>query len=143
MCSFQVFLDELYNSTKIPFRLEIDGQDEIVATSLDKSDNESIYVPINVGGRNGKVITSKGFENCTSLLKYCIESKLKEIYLSKEEIVLEILRGRDINNDLIELNLPMLLNEFYIINIFIEDSNQEVVELIRAGYEEKDIISMV
>lgn len=142
MCSFHSFIEELYDNTKIPFNIQLDGESEVVMTTVDNQESEMVNIPIDIGHKKGKIITHKSYESCTNLLKYFIESKLKEIYMSKEEIVINILEGNSINVDTIKDNIPLLLKECYLITIFLENSYNEGLELIQEGYSNDEVICL-
>lgn len=142
MCSFHSFIEELYDNTKIPFNIQLDGETEVVLASVEDSTDEMVNIPIDIGHKKGKIVTHKNYESCTNLLKYFIESKLKEIYMSKEEIVISVLEGGSINIETIKDNIPLLLKEYYLITIFLENSYSEGLELIQEGYSDDEVICL-
>lgn len=142
MYSFHNFLKDLYKNTKIPFSIKIDDGNEISMISTSKEHGKIIEIPIDIGYKKGYIKVLSKYESCINLLKYCIENELKKVYISKEEILIRLIEGQDIPNiDIIENNIPFLLNEFYLINIYIENNINEGLDLIKAGYKEHNSIS--
>ncbi|MPQ43496.1 PucR family transcriptional regulator [Clostridium tarantellae] len=143
MCSFHNFISELYLNTQIPFYIQLEGEEEVKSPIAAIYGEELVKTNIEIGDKKGIIKTPKKYENCISLLKYCIENKLKEIYLRKEEAIINILDGKGINLSIFKNNLSFLLNPFYIIIIYAKDMEQEVLELLKEGYNEYETVSLI
>ena len=83
MYSFHKFLEELYLNTKIPFIVVLDDK-KFALSDFDNCDKVSLEFEVN--GKKGKIITQKEYESCTSLLRYLIENKIKEVSNNKEKL---------------------------------------------------------
>ncbi|EGT3615552.1 hypothetical protein FHH43_04790 [Clostridium perfringens] len=140
MYSFHKFLEELYLNTKIPFKVTLDDE-EFVLSDFDNKDMVSIEFEVN--DKKGKIVTQKGYESCTSLLRYLIENKIKEVSSNKEKIIRKALNGVTIDKNIIDKELHFLKNEFYIINVYLASHIQEGLELINECYGNKNIVSIL
>lgn len=140
MYSFHKFLEELYLNTKIPFKVTLDDE-EFVLSDFDNKDMVSIEFEVN--DKKGKIVTQKRYESCTSLLRYLIENKIKEVSSNKEKIIRKALNGVTIDKNIIDKELHFLKNEFYIINVYLASHIQEGLELINECYGNKNIVSVL
>ncbi|MGL5245883.1 MAG: PucR family transcriptional regulator [Sarcina sp.] len=114
-----------------------------VDDSIDMTGEEFIEISIEVGNKKGRIKTLKKYEDCIYLLKYCIENKLKDIYIKKEETIVNVLEGKGVNLRVIKENIPFLLESFYIVIIYSEDMKDEILELLKAGYSEYETVSLI
>ncbi|NGT10811.1 hypothetical protein G6Y96_03365, partial [Clostridium perfringens] len=105
MYSFHKFLEELYLNTKIPFIVVLDDK-KFVLSDFDNYDKVSLEFEVN--GKKGKIITQKEYESCTSLLRYLIENKIKEVSNNKEKLIRKALNGVTIDKNIIHKELGFL-----------------------------------
>ncbi|EJT5924208.1 hypothetical protein C0L85_10960 [Clostridium perfringens] len=140
MYSFYKFLEELYLNTKIPFIVVLDDK-KFVLSDFDNYDNVSLELEVN--GKKGKIITQKEYESCTSLLRYLIENKIKEVSSNKEKLIRKALNGITIDKNIIHKELGFLKGDFYIINVYLASNLQEGLELVNECYGNKNIVSIL
>lgn len=140
MYSFYKFLEELYLNTKIPFIVVLDDK-KFVLSDFDNYDNVSLELEVN--GKKGKIITQKEYESCTSLLRYLIENKIKEVSSNKEKLIRKALNGVTIDKNIIHKELGFLKDDFYIINVYLASNLQEGLELVNECYGNKNIVSVL
>lgn len=131
MNSFRCFLDDLCLNTGIEFNLVEENGLEIY-TGLNKQISETISFNIELNSRKIDVCISKKQENNINLLKYIIWNKYKEICFIKEQILQDLLNGKDVGTDKIEKNLWFLKK--YITNI---DSSvkQELMDKFKTKFD--------
>ncbi len=140
MYSFHKFLEELYLNTKIPFIVVLDGK-EFILSDFDNCDKVSLEFEVN--GKRGEIITQKEYESCTSLLRYLIENKIKEVSSNKEKLIRKALNGVTIDRNIIHKELGFLKGDFYIINVYLASNLQEGLELVNECYGNKNIVSIL
>ncbi|MDZ5255004.1 PucR family transcriptional regulator [Clostridium sp. LIBA-8841] len=140
MYSFHKFLEELYLNTKIPFKVTLDDK-EFILSEFDNSDTVSLDFEVN--DKKGKIVTQKEYESCTSLLRYLIENKIKEVSSNKEKLIKKALNGVVIDKNIIDKELYFLKDEFFIINVYLASHIQEGLELINECYGNKNIVSVL
>ena len=140
MYSFHKFLEELYLNTKIPFIVVLDDK-KFVLSDFDNCDKVSLEFEVN--GKKGKIITQKEYESCTSLLRYLIENKIKEVSNNKEKLIRKALNGVTIDKNIIHKELEFLKGDFYIINVYLASNLQEGLELVNECYGNKNIVSIL
>lgn len=139
MCSFYDFLQEFMNSTNIPFCIQYENGIQIVNT-LPKRIENIVEESINLGERQGKIITTREFENCISIIRYFVEGKIKELYVNREQTLIDMLQGNEVSQEIIKNNTPFLLNKAFIINIFLEGNIEDGLELVKESYKENETI---
>ena len=140
MYSFHKFLEELYLNTKIPFIVVLDDK-KFALSDFDNCDKVSLAFEVN--GKKGKIITQKEYESCTSLLRYLIENKIKEVSNNKEKLIRKALNGVTIDKNIIHKELGFLKGDFYIINVYLASKLQEGLELVNECYGNKNIVSIL
>lgn len=140
MYSFHKFLEELYLNTKIPFKVDLDNK-EFKLSEFNNSDTVSLEFEVN--DKKVKITTQKEYESCTSLLRYLIENKIKEVSNNREKIIKKALNGIVIDKNVIDKELNFLKDEFYIINVYLASHIQEGLELVNECYGNKNIISIL
>jgi len=83
MEQFKNFLQDLSNNTKINFSI-ISEDEYVIFTSKGFVENSNIIsVPVSICKNRGKIKLEHKFSSCSNLLKYIIENKYKEMYLTK------------------------------------------------------------
>ncbi len=143
MYSFHKFLEELYSNTKIPFKVTLDEEEFSPCNFKELNDEEFIFQEFKVNNGIGKIITEKNYESCISLLKYLIESKIKEVSNNKEKLIRKALSGIHIDKNIINRELNFLKEGFYVINIYLSSHIQEGLELINECYDIKNIVTLI
>lgn len=141
MRRFYDFFDEIYYNTKIPFNIKFSNGKEIKFLSNDLENKD--FIKKNIGcDKNITITTIKNYENCIPLLKYLIESKIKDISVSKEKIIKNLLQDNYVDLEFIKDNFPWLLDESLLITIHSKNSNKDILSLINESYSNYHIISL-
>lgn len=144
MEQFKNFLQDLSNNTKINFSI-ISEDEYVIFTSKGFVENSNIIsVPVSICKNRGKIKLEHKFSSCSNLLKYIIENKYKEMYLTKEQILMDVLYGKDISNDKICDIIPFLLQGCFVLLVSVDKNIYEALTLIKQIYkDEEDIISLI
>lgn len=143
MEQFKSFLQELSSNTKINFSITYeDGS--VVFKSEDFVENSHMTsVPIYMSKNRARINLESKFSVCFDLLKYTIEDKYKELYLTKEQILIDILHGKNVTNDKLSNIIPFLSKGCFLLLINVEKNLYEALSVIKQIYKEQDVISLI
>ncbi len=143
MYNFTEFLKDLSHSSNIQFNVVTEEGVTLYSSDLDIENSNIANFTIMLGHTKVIISLEKQYENCTSLLKYAMESKYKQHFLTKEQAVIDILENREISSDNINLNLPFLKNGCYIILISVYGSKYESLNIIKQIYNKEPVVSLI
>ncbi|MBU3177050.1 helix-turn-helix domain-containing protein [Clostridium estertheticum] len=143
MYNFTEFLKNLSHSSKIPFNVVTEDGNSLYISDLDIKNSHITSFTILLGRVTGIISLEKQYENCTALLKYTIENKYTQLFLSKEQAVIDILENREISIDNININLPFLKNGCYVILISVNGSKYEALSIIKQIYDNEEVVSLI
>jgi sugar diacid utilization regulator len=143
MYNFRSYLQDLSQGTGINFSLT--GEDGTVYYSSEYNFKELEVLEINVmlGKQRARVITEKKYEICTSLLKYSIENKYRELFSMREQSLIDILEGKEVGIDKLDKNLPFLSKGCTLFLVSVDGSRYEALNIIKQLYNEQDVVSMI
>lgn len=142
MDSFRDFLQDLSESTDIKFNLVIDDENKFYM-GLDSENSEIITFSIQLKHKEAKLYLPKECKNNSVILKYIISKKYNEIFDNREQIIIDILEGKEVNINNIQKSLPFLLKECNIFIVNVDGNKYEALEIIRQLYIEQDVISFI
>jgi S-adenosylmethionine/arginine decarboxylase-like enzyme len=143
MYNFTEFLKNLSHSSNIPFNVVTEDGTALYISDLDIENSHITNFAIMLGRVKGIISLEKKYENCTTLLKYIIENKYTEHFLTKEQAVIDILENRDVSSGNINLNLPFLKNGCYNIVISVDGSKYEALNIIKQIYDNEPVVSLI
>jgi len=143
MYNFKEFLKGLSHSASIPFNVVTGDGALLYISGLDVKNSHITNFTIMLGRVKGIVSLEKQYENCIPLLKYTIENKYTQLFLTKEQAVIDILENREISVDNINLNLPFLKNGCYVILISVNESTYESLSIIKQIYDNEPVVSLI
>lgn len=134
--SFKKISEEI----QIPFKLtEKDGT--IVANFLQENNSRLISSLINISTEELILETYENYSNCINLLKCFLEQELSNVVKSKEEIILDILKGREFSDDILKEIIKY--KPFKLILLYLEENHSNVLNLIKEKYIEEENIIVV
>ena len=143
MYNFTEFLKDLSQSSNIPFNVVTEDGTALYISDLDIESSHITKFTIMLGRVKGIISLEKQYENCTSLLKYTIENKYTQNFLTKEQSVIDILENREISIDNINVNLPFLKDGCFILLISVDGSKYESLNVIKQIYDNEPVISLI
>jgi sugar diacid utilization regulator len=143
MYNFTEFLKDLSHSSNMPFNVVTEDGIALYISDLDIENSHITTFTIMLGRVKGIISLEKQYENCTSLLKYIIENKYTQHFLTKEQAVIDILEHREISIDNINLNLPFLKKGCYILLISVDGSKYESLNIIKQIYDNEPVVSLI
>jgi hypothetical protein len=143
MYNFTEFLRDLSHSSNIPFNVVTEEGIALYISDLDIENSHITNFTIMLGRVKGIISLEKQYENCTSLLKYIIENKYTQHFLTKEQAVIDILENREISIDNINLNLPFLKDGCYLLLLKVDGSKYESLNIIKQIYDNEPVVSLI
>jgi DNA-binding PucR family transcriptional regulator len=141
MYNFQSFLQDLDSNTGIRFNLKLEDGELMHSGITANSDNVS--AAITLGSSRAILELPKEYSNCTSLLRYTIENKYKEIFSMREQSLIDILEGKELSADKLERNFPFLAKGCTLFLVSVDGSRYEALNIVRQSYTEAEAVSML
>lgn len=134
--SFQKISEEI----QIPFKIsEKDGS--VIADFLQGKDSKIVSSILRIPTEELLLETYENYSNCMSLLKYCLEQELSNAVKSKEEIILDIIKGKEFSNDILKEVIKD--KPFKLILIHLKDKHSKALKLIERKHLGDDSIIVV
>lgn len=143
MYNFKGFLQELSENSNIPFNLMTEDGIMMYQCGEKFKDSERLEVQVILGKQRAKLILNVKNENCTSLLKFYIENKYRELFNVREQIFIDILEGKGLASEKLDKNFPFLSQGCTLFLVSVDGSKYEALNIIKQIYNEQDIISMI
>lgn len=142
MHDFQGFLQELSLSSGIRFCLSSEGGTELF-NSLDRSSDEKLFsIHIDLG-RNGATLTLEIDDaRCAALLKFSIESKYRDYFHLKEQLIIDILEGVGVAAEVVDSTLPFLFQGATLFLISVDCIIYEALNTLRQLYSDENIVAL-
>lgn len=129
--------DKIRNEIQIPFKIsEKDGT--VIADFLQSNSKGIISSILEMPTEELTLETYETYSHCLSLLKYCLEQELKNTVKSKEEIINDLIKGREFSEEL--LNEVIKYKPFKLILVYFENEVQKAVKLLQNKYFNDDSI---
>lgn len=129
--------DKIRNEIQIPFKIsEKDGT--VIADFLQSNSKGIISSILEMPTEELTLETYETYSHCLSLLKYCLEQELKNTVKSKEEIINDLIKGKEFSEELIKEVIRY--KPFKLILIYLEKDNQKAVKLLQKEYFNDDSI---
>lgn len=138
MKCIEKLVNEIYSNCKIPFQLIINELGEFSTPQFELVQD---YIEKYFYYNNTECcIRTNATPGVTiDLLKFCIEEKLRDVYLNRESITSLLLTGKEVEDGVIKANWPVITKEFNLINIYVENYSDELLSYIKQVYLDSDI----
>lgn len=143
MYSFEEFLQEISIGSGIKFNLISDDGRKLFISCDEKEKTEGKFANVLLGREHGKLFIPDQYASCTSLLKYVIESRYKEIFSDRQLVINDIFEGKEVAADRIDTSLKFIENGAFLFLVNLENSRYEALNIIRQSYNEEDVISLI
>lgn len=143
MYNFRSYLEDLSRGTAINFSLIDEDGNISFESEKEVKDSEKMEFDVILGKHKAKVITDKKYEICTSLLKYSIENKYRELFSMREQSLVDILEGKEVGIDKLEKNFSFLSKGCTLFLVSVDGSRYEALNIVKQLYNEQDVISMI
>lgn len=126
-------VNEIYDYSKIPFQLIVNGI-SIYSSPKFKVHENCIKKKIEYRNIKYTLIISNEYSLTTNLLIFCLKSKLKDIALKKEDIIISLLNSKEIDKEIINNIYPEINEKFQLINIFVDKYSEEIISNLKESY---------
>ena len=127
--SFKKISEEI----QIPFKIsEKDGS--VIADFLQGKSSKVVSSILKMPTEELLLETYDNYSNCISLLKYCLEQELSNAVKSREEIIADIIKGKEFSNDILKEVIKD--KPFKLILIYLKDKQFKALKLIEKKYIE-------
>ena len=145
MNSFHDFLEDIYLSTNMSFIIKIDGKEVFKSIDNESLINDEIIANVlEIENRKVSIIILKKDKNCINLLRYLIEDRIKKTFDIDRNLIIRLLNGENINNNILKKEISFLKEKFYVINVYVEkDRLVESNNLIKELYLDRKIINLI
>lgn len=143
MYNFKDYLSKLSTNSGVDFKLV--SEDGIVwFDSISNAPKSSIIEKeIWLGNTRALIMLNSGFEICASLLKYSIESKYKEIFSMREQLMINMLEGKGVSTEALYSAIPFLSSRCTLFLISVDKSMYDALNIIKESYDNEAVISMI
>ena len=138
MKCIEKLVNEIYSSCKIPFQLIINEVGEFSTPEFELVQN---YIEKYFCYNNTEccIRVNAALSVAINLLQFCIEEKLKDVYLNRNSIISLLLTGKEVDDGVIKASWPVITKEFNLINIYVNNYSDELLSYIKQGYVESEI----
>lgn len=143
MYNFRSYLEDLSKSTAINFDLVGDDGTIYFESGKEVKHSEKLEFDVILGKHKARVVTERRYEICTSLLKYSIENKYRELFSMREQSLVDILEGKEVGIDKLEKNFSFLSRGCTLFLVNVDGSRYEALNIVKQLYNEQDVISMI
>lgn len=143
MQDFTSFLQELSEQSNIYFSITIEDKGVIFKSKKLSETDEKIQIPITLSNKRAFITISVKDANSSELLKYIIESKYKELHTIKEQLLLNIIKGKEVSEESISKNIPYIYNGYNMLVIKVDNSRFDVLNIIKENYKEYKIVGVI
>lgn len=138
MKCIEKLVNEIYISCKIPFQLIINEVGEFSTPEFDLV-QDCIEKHFCYNSTECCIKINAALSVTIDLLQFCIEEKLKDVYLDKNSIISLLLTGKEVESGVIKASWPVITKEFNLINIYVDNYSDELLSYIKQGYLDSDI----
>lgn len=143
MYNFAGFLDDLTRNSGVKFNLMDDNGNQIFKSFEYSEGMPVVYVPMILGGKKVVLNIPKENETCTSLLKYVIENKFKELLSKREQFLTDILDGKEVAENMTAKYLPYLEKGYSLFVMSINKNKNEALNVIKQMYTGEEILGII
>lgn len=138
MKCIEKLVNEIYISCKIPFQLIINEVGEFSTPEFDLV-QDCIEKHFGYNSTECCIKINAALSVTIDLLQFCIEEKLKDVYLDRNSIISLLLTGKEVESGVIKASWPVITKEFNLINIYVDNYSDELLSYIKQGYLDSDI----
>ena len=131
-------IDNIYNSSKIPFQLSIDDYGVYTTPFFDNSQN-CFEKNFRFEYTKCCIKVNAAFSSVLDLMIFCIKDKLEDGFLHKRDIILSLLKGEEIEPEILKATLPALTKEFYLVSIYAENNIESIYDYIKECYTDSEV----
>jgi sugar diacid utilization regulator len=143
MDSFKDFLQELSSNTGLKFNLISEDRNRVYFENIPENCSKSTPFRINLGKEKGILFLAEQSKCDISLLKFVIENKYKEYSLKKENLILELIEGKELPTQEVDAEFPFISLGCTLFLVKIAGDIQDGINVIRELYETQKVESII
>ncbi|GFP78056.1 PucR family transcriptional regulator [Clostridium fungisolvens] len=143
MYNFKDYLARLSENSGVEFKLSLDDNTILFNSIISIDGALLLEKELWLGAQKAKLAISKSFEMCIPLLKYSIETKYREIFSMREQLVINMLEGKGVSSEALYNALPFLSNRCTLFLISLSKNRYDALNVIKESYDDENIISMI
>ena len=132
---------EIEETSRIPFKLKKLVGDIYASPNFCPKDG-LVQTKLKISNEDFILQVAKEDERVLPLLSSCIKTSIKKSNDRKYNIVLEVIDGKNIDEDELSKVYPFLMNEFQMLYIYTEKSLEDVFSIVQNGYSQDGNIVM-
>lgn len=132
---------EIEETSRIPFKLKKLVGDIYASPNFCQKDG-LVQTKLKISNEDFILQVAKEDERVLPLLSSCIKTSIKKSNDRKYNIVLEVIDGKNIDEDELSKVYPFLMNEFQMLYIYTEKSFEDVFSIVQNGYSKDGNIVM-
>ena len=132
---------EIEETSRIPFKLKKLVGDIYASPNFCPKDG-LVQTKLKISNEDFILQVAKEDERVLPLLSSCIKTSIKKSNDRKYNIVLEVIDGKNIDEDELSKVYPFLMNEFQMLYIYTEKSFEDVFSIVQNGYSQDRNIVM-
>lgn len=143
MYNFRIFLQELSRSASIKFKLSSDDFNLVHDEELGAEEDALLKSNLKLGNNKATLYVEKKYELCIPILKYSIENKYRELFSIREQILVDIIEGKEVALDKVEKSLAFLPKGTVVFVISVHGNRQEALTLIQQLFKEQEVLATI
>ena len=134
-------MKEIEETSKIPFKLKKLVGDIYASPNFCPKDG-LVQATLKIANEDFIVEVAKEDERVLPLLSSYIKTNIKKLNDRKYNIILEVIDGKNIEEDELSKVYPFLMKEFQMLYIYTEKSFEEVFSIVQNGYSQDENVVM-
>ena len=134
-------MKEIEETSKIPFKLKKLVGDIYASPNFCPKDG-LVQATLKIANEDFIVEVAKEDERVLPLLSSYIKTNIKKLNDRKYNIILEVIDGKNIEEDELSKVYPFLMKEFQMLYIYTEKSFEEVFSIVQNGYSQDGNVVM-
>lgn len=139
MSGLDQYLEKVYNNCKIPFKVYNNNrvlfEADPVYFQSDLEEEEFL-----LGSDKFKLVVPVLFKGAVQLLKFCIKDKYCEYSTDSEKIIIDLLNGINIPDEIIKENTKQFKEDSYLIVVKVQEKSDEALQMLKDIYINTEIL---
>ena len=135
-------LNDMYNISKIPFKLNNEVRDIYISPDFVTNETDA-FEEFDINKERYTISVAKQDKRILPMLTYFVRSKIYKVNNEKNETIIKLLEGNAVEENEVAINYPYLTKKFSMIIICMEDNIEDANELIKNVYEDQNIVTVI
>lgn len=143
MDSFKNFLQELSLGTGLKFKVTSENGVRVYFENMTENNLKRNFFYISLGKDKGVLSLAEESMGSMSLLKFVIENKYKEHFLNKENLIVELIEGKEVSTQEVDTEFPFISLGCTLFLVKIDGDIREGINVLRELYEGQKVESII